>query len=58
MLADEIRSKHNSPLYKMSKEGNDQIVITPHIGGMTIEGQEIAYMHAAKLLKNYFAENN
>ena len=58
VLADEIRSKHNSPLYKMSKEGNDQIVITPHIGGMTIEGQEIAYMHAAKLLKNYFAENN
>ena len=29
---------------------SDQVTITPHIGGMTMEAQEIAYNHAARLL--------
>ena len=29
----------------------DQIILTPHIGGMTIEAQELAYNHATSILK-------
>ncbi|MEK9781056.1 MAG: 4-phosphoerythronate dehydrogenase, partial [Gammaproteobacteria bacterium] len=31
-----------------------QVLITPHIGGMTKEAQEIAYNHAARMLIEYF----
>ena len=33
--------------------GGNQILITPHIAGMTVEGQYIAYNHAVKMLRNY-----
>ena len=39
-------------LIKYSKKSN-QVIITPHVGGMTIEGQNIAYNHALNLLINY-----
>jgi phosphoglycerate dehydrogenase-like enzyme len=32
---------------------NSQILITPHIGGMTHEAQEIAYNRAAKLMGDF-----
>jgi D-3-phosphoglycerate dehydrogenase len=51
VLNDEINYKKNR-LIKYSKKSN-QVVITPHIGGMTIEGQNIAYNHALHLLINY-----
>jgi len=53
VLADEIRNREDSPLLKFASE-SDQVIITPHIGGMTKEAQEIAYNHAANLLYNYF----
>lgn len=49
VLADEIRNREASPLLQYAG-GKDQIIITPHIGGMTTEAQEIAYGHAAKKL--------
>lgn len=52
VLSDEIRNKKNSKLLKYAKESN-QVLITPHIGGMCKEAQFIAYNHAAKLLKKY-----
>ncbi len=52
VLYDEIRNRKKSKLYKLSKKTN-QVLITPHIGGMTNEAQELAYNHAVKLLKNY-----
>ncbi len=52
VLADEIRNRMDSPLLKFAKE-SEQIIITPHIGGMCREAQEIAYGHAAKLLFNF-----
>ena len=52
VLSNEIQEKENSPLLQYSKI-SDQVLITPHIGGMTKEAQEIAYGHAAYLLKNY-----
>ena len=51
VLNDEIHYKKNK-LIKYSKKSS-QVVITPHIGGMTIEGQNIAYNHAINLLINY-----
>ena len=55
VLSGEIFGFEKSKLYQFSKESN-QVLITPHIGGMTIDAQEIAYSHAAKLLKSYLAE--
>ena len=53
VLADEICNRERSPLLNYAKESK-QIIITPHIGGMTREAQEIAYNHAAKLLIEFF----
>jgi len=55
VLSDEIRNRLNSPLLKHAMISN-QVIITPHIGGMSREAQEIAYGHAAKRLANYFEE--
>jgi len=55
VLTDEIRNRENSPLLKYALE-SEQVIITPHIGGMCREAQEIAYGHAAKRLANYFEE--
>lgn len=52
VLADEIRNRENSPLLKYALK-SEQVIITPHIGGMCREAQEIAYGHAAKKLANY-----
>ena len=57
VLADEIRNRKGSPLLDYAGKSN-QIIITPHIGGMTREAQEIAYNHAADLLKKYFYGKN
>ncbi|MBF0438323.1 MAG: hypothetical protein HQL93_04290 [Magnetococcales bacterium] len=56
VVADEVRNKANSPLIDFAREGS-QVIITPHVGGMTREGQEIAYGHAAGMLRNFFATN-
>ena len=53
VLSDEIRNRLLSPLLKFARE-SEQVIITPHIGGMCKEAQEIAYTHAAKLLQAYF----
>ncbi len=57
VLNDEIKSKEKSPLLSYAKKSN-QVIITPHIGGMCREAQEIAYGHAAKLLKSFFKVKN
>jgi phosphoglycerate dehydrogenase-like enzyme len=55
VLADEIRNRMDSPLLKFAKE-SEQVIITPHIGGMCREAQEIAYGHAAHRLHSFFNE--
>ncbi len=42
VLNDEIKNKKKNQILKSFKK-NNQILVTPHIGGMTIEAQEIAY---------------
>ena len=54
-LEDEIRNRENSPLLKYALK-SEQVIITPHIGGMCREAQEIAYGHEAKRLADYFEE--
>ena len=53
VLADEILNRINSPLLMYAGKSN-QVIITPHVGGMTVEAQKIAYNHAAIMLDHYF----
>ena len=57
VLEDEVRNRSKSPLLKFASKNSDRIIITPHIGGMTKEAQEIAYGHSVSLLINYMKEN-
>jgi D-3-phosphoglycerate dehydrogenase len=53
VLFNEIKNKFSSVLYKYSLKNKNQVIITPHIGGMTIEGQKIAYTHATDKLSKF-----
>ncbi len=54
VVSDELGSIKNSELIKRSNDLN--ILITPHIGGMTIEAQQIAYCAAADKLLNWLGD--
>ena len=49
VLKGEIKNKFESKIFKYSKVSN-QVLITPHIGGMTSDAQKLAYMCIAKEL--------
>lgn len=52
VIVDEFNEKiDNSEIVKLAKEGYN-VIITPHIGGMSIEGQEKAYLHAVEKFKD------
>ncbi len=53
VLENEVRmtDKTANSLVNLSLN-SDQVLITPHIGGMTHEAQNIAYGHAVQLLRN------
>lgn len=51
VISDEFSNINKSLLIKASKKL--PILITPHIGGMTEEGQQKAYMHAVHKLKKF-----
>ena len=53
VLEKEIFTKKNNKLIRYSKKNQKQILITPHIGGMTVEAQELAYNFAAKKLASF-----
>jgi phosphoglycerate dehydrogenase-like enzyme len=55
VLVDEVRNRMDSPLLKYAM-ACDQVIITPHVGGMTREAQEIAYGHSANQLNTFFNE--
>jgi len=56
VLADEVRNRSSSPLL-LYAEGGDQVILTQHIGGMTRDAQEIAYNHAANMLRKFLNDN-
>ena len=43
VIKDEIKDKNNNLLLKEFKKNNEQILITPHVGGMTKDAQFLAY---------------
>ena len=51
VIKDEFGDIQNSKLVEFSINPNNNVVITPHIGGMTIEGQTKAYLWAANKFK-------
>ena len=57
VLADEIRYRPASPLLQYAQD-SEQVIITPHIGGMSREAQEIAYGHAANCLSEFLLERS
>ena len=54
VLFDEIRNRLKSRLLNYAKKNQNQVLITPHIGGMTTEGQNIAYNAVVKKLERFF----
>ena len=53
VLTNEVTKSKNNKILRYSKK-NSQVLITPHIGGMTKEAQEIAFNHSAKKLSYFF----
>ena len=51
VISDEFGDIKNSELIDFSINPNNNVVITPHIGGMTIEGQTKAYNWAVRKFK-------
>ena len=58
VLSSEINGINNNLLKKYSDNNQKQVIITPHIGGMTKEAQNMAFGHAANLLKDALTLNN
>jgi len=52
VIKDEFGDFDNSKLVEFSINPNNNVVITPHIGGMTIEGQTKAYTWAVSKFKD------
>ena len=50
VIEDEYGSRENSPILNGIKEGLN-ILVTPHVGGMTWEGQQKAYKYSIKKLE-------
>jgi lactate dehydrogenase-like 2-hydroxyacid dehydrogenase len=50
VIEDEYGNRENSPILKGIKEGLN-ILVTPHVGGMTWEGQQKAYKWSISKLK-------
>ncbi len=51
VLADEFEDIEKSPLLTAARDGLP-VIVTPHIGGMTWEGQQLAFSHAARKFLN------
>jgi len=56
VLSDEILGRDKSPVLLYSKDSS-QVFITPHIGGMTSDGQKKAFFFAAEKLIDLFGKS-
>ena len=52
VIKDEFGDIQNSKLVEFSINPNNNVIITPHIGGMTVEGQTKAYHWAVDKFKD------
>lgn len=55
VISGEVSAKGSSSLIEYARTASN-VILTPHIGGMTVEGQQIAYTHAARLLHRFLME--
>ena len=55
VLESEFSNISDSPIFKLFKSNLYNILVTPHVGGMTFEGQEKAFLYALK--NSNFPEN-
>jgi D-3-phosphoglycerate dehydrogenase / 2-oxoglutarate reductase len=53
VICDEFGNIKNSKLINYARNNTDKVIITPHIGGMTYEGQYMAYKHAILKFENF-----
>ena len=51
VLSSEFQDINSSPIYKLAKQEIYNILITPHVGGMTFEGQSKAFLYALSKFK-------
>ena len=51
VIKDEFGNIHNSKLIEFSMNPTNNVIITPHVGGMTWEGQTKAYKWAINKFK-------
>ncbi len=58
VITDEFGNIHNSKLVEFSMNPNRNVIITPHVGGMTWEGQTKAYKWAINKFKGVQNEVN
>ena len=58
VLTDEFGNIHNSKLVEFSMNPTNNVIITPHVGGMTWEGQTKAYKWAINKFKGVQNEVN
>ena len=58
VITDEFGNIHNSKLIEFSMNPNRNVIITPHVGGMTWEGQTKAYKWAINKFKGVQNEVN
>lgn len=54
VVAEETRNREQSPILAYGKTSG-QVIVTPHVGGMTEEARSIAFLRAAELLALYFS---
>jgi len=48
VLATEFTNIEDSPLFKLGLEKKYNLIVTPHVGGMTYEGQNKAFLYSIK----------
>lgn len=60
VIKDEILAKNKSPILQYSNKcfPNGNIIVTPHIGGMSAGARNLAYNKALDLLELYLENNN
>ncbi len=57
VVSNEQQGINKNKIIKKFKKNSKQILITPHIGGMTSDGQKLAYDHALNMLINFDKKN-
>ena len=59
VISDEVKNKKQNTFRQWAiSEGQDQTIITPHVGGITKEATQVAWCHAAEQLLEYLGKTS